>query len=226
MLKKVEWPGIATAVGLVVILTLIIVGSHDDFHLKEWQTSIAGLMALVAAGIAYRGATAPIRHHQAQAEVETKRRRLALYMKIEFALRQLAREAGNVDTKFMFSSAFDTTFRQADFFLAEPHELQEAWEYLDLFPRAIIAEIRTVRNSLRQLARIHDRIEGAITVVRGADDPHEISQARLFRADIKTACALVVSELEPIIKELAPPMDENERMYRFYGEPPPYEEDE
>jgi hypothetical protein len=37
MWKKIELPGIATAVGVVLILTLIIVGSHDDFHLKDWQ---------------------------------------------------------------------------------------------------------------------------------------------------------------------------------------------
>src|SRR5664279_5684678 len=105
LMKKPEWPGIATAVGIVLILTLIIVGSRDDFHLKEWQTLIAGMLAIVAATIAYRGATAQVRHSKAQAETETNRRKLALYMKIDFAFRRLAEEAASLDTKFMFGSA-------------------------------------------------------------------------------------------------------------------------
>jgi hypothetical protein len=219
-MKKVEWPGITTSVGVVLILTLIILGSRGDFHLKEWQTLITGVLTLIAAGVAYWGATASARHSKALAETETNRRKLALYMKIEFAFRQLADEAGSLDAKFTFGSVMDDTiYREADFFLAEPTELEEAWEYLDLFPRTTIAEIRTVRNSLRQPARIHERVDDAIMVPRDAEGPYEVKQARLFIDDIRTAAALVTSELEPLIKELAPPMDENERMFRFYGDP-------
>jgi hypothetical protein len=157
MKKRIEWPGIATAVAIVLILTLIIVGSRDDFHLKEWQTLIAGLLAIVAATIAYWGATAQVRYLEAAAETEANRRRLAIYLKIEFALRQLAEQARHLDTKFMFGSAFDTMYQAGDFLLDEPDELEEAWEYLDLFPRTIIAEIRTIRNSLRQREQISMR---------------------------------------------------------------------
>jgi hypothetical protein len=219
MLKKAEWPGIATTVGLALIATLIIVGSKDDFHLKDWQTLMAGLLAIVAATIAYRGATAQVQYIKAAAETEANRRRLALYLKIEFAFRLLMEEARHLDTKFMFGAAFNTVYQVSDFFLDEPDELAEAWEYLDLFPRKIIAEIRTVRNSLRQLTRIHGGIKDAFMVAEGADEPYQVSQARLFINDVNTGCALVVSELEPLIKDLAPPMDENERMFRFYGEP-------
>ena len=203
-MKKPEWPGIATAVGIILIATLIIVGSRDDFHLKDWQTLIAGMLAIVAAAIAYRGATAQVRLSKAAAETETNRRKLALYMKIEFCFRRLKEEAAHLDGKFMFGSAFDTIYSPEDFLLDEPDELAEAWEYLDIFPRTIIAEIRTVRNSLRQLARIHASIEDAFMVAQGADEPYQVSQGRLFVDDIRTACALVAAELEPLIKELAP----------------------
>jgi hypothetical protein len=54
-MKKPEWPGIATAVGIALILTLVIVGGREDFHLKEWQTLATGFLALLAAGAAYLG---------------------------------------------------------------------------------------------------------------------------------------------------------------------------
>jgi hypothetical protein len=49
MFKKVEWPGIATTVGLALIATLIIVGSKDDFHLKDWQPLMAAVLAQATA---------------------------------------------------------------------------------------------------------------------------------------------------------------------------------
>jgi hypothetical protein len=58
---KAEWPGIATAVGIVLILALIIVGSRDDFHLKDWQTLIAAGVAGVGVIVAARNVTRQIR---------------------------------------------------------------------------------------------------------------------------------------------------------------------
>jgi hypothetical protein len=222
-MQRPEWPGIATSVGIILILTFSGIVLDKDVHLKEWQTLSAGIFALVAATIAYRGATASVRHNEAVAERENNRRKLALYMKIEFAFRQLSEHASALDGKFIFGSAVgDTTFRPDDFFVPEPPELEEAWQYLDLFPRNIIAEIRTVRNALRQLAPIHAHVKeiGAIRVPQNARSPVAVSQAAGLLEDIRTAAALVVSELEPLIQELAPPMDQNERIYRFYGEPP------
>src|ERR1700730_6992855 len=54
--KKAEWPGIATAVGIILILALVIVGSRDDFHLKDWQPIMAAMLALGGGIFAYRGA--------------------------------------------------------------------------------------------------------------------------------------------------------------------------
>jgi hypothetical protein len=50
-----EWPGIATTVGIVLILTLIGVGSRDDFHLKDYTSVIAAFMAVGGAVLAYHG---------------------------------------------------------------------------------------------------------------------------------------------------------------------------
>jgi hypothetical protein len=48
-----EWPGIATTVGIVLILTLIGVGSRDDFHLKDYTSVIAAFVAVGGAVLAY-----------------------------------------------------------------------------------------------------------------------------------------------------------------------------
>lgn len=60
-MRKVEWPGIATAIGIILILALIILGARDDFHLKDWQTVIASVVALTGGGLAYASAMAKVR---------------------------------------------------------------------------------------------------------------------------------------------------------------------
>lgn len=221
MSKKVEWPGIATAVGIVLILTLIIVGSDSALHLKEWQTLAAGFLTIGAAFIAFWGATASVRQTQLLAEIEADRRKLALYTKIEYAFSDLSETVDGISGKFIFGAiAGDLVFEERDFLVPEPPELEEAWDFLDLFPRPIIAEIRTVRNSLRQLDKIRQKVgDKKILVKEDEKNPYDVDQATGFLESIKQSAALVAAELEPLINRLAPPMDENERMIRYYGEP-------
>jgi hypothetical protein len=223
-MRKPEWPGIATAVGIVLILTLVIVGARDDFHLKEWQTLATGLLALLAAGVAYLGATANVRHQIAVLERETDRKKLALYSKIEFAFRDLSERAGSVCALFWFGAVGrDTVFSKSSFFIQEPPEIEEAWEDLNIFPRVIIGEITAVRNSLRSLAKLGDALGDKTILVPQNSDMNAVGyplqQARTLVDDIRRRAWLVADDLEPIIKELAPPMDEDERMIRYYGDP-------
>ena len=76
---RFEWPGIATAVGSVLIVTLVIVGSRDDFHLKEWQPLIAALIALAGGSLAYRAAMAKVYADEEREERNLSRERLGLY---------------------------------------------------------------------------------------------------------------------------------------------------
>jgi hypothetical protein len=60
-MKKPEWPGIATAVGVLFVLTITIALAGDsDFKLKEWQTLLAACVALIAGSLAYYGAMAKV----------------------------------------------------------------------------------------------------------------------------------------------------------------------
>src|ERR1039458_6802652 len=74
---------LATAVGIVLIITMVfwlgLNGPIDINKIKDWQTLITGVLALVAAGGAYWGATAKVRFDREVADGELKRRKLALY---------------------------------------------------------------------------------------------------------------------------------------------------
>jgi hypothetical protein len=216
----------ASAVGIVLILTMIIwlglSGPVDLSHLKEWQTLMASVVALIAAGIAYRGATAKVRYDREIAERDEMRRKLALYLKLELALKQLSETARSLSTRFAFASAVKShVFSARDFAIDEPPELEQAWEYLDVFPRHLIAEIRNVRDGLRRLAAIKTDL-GDRTVSWGGDmsqRPWVIEEGHGLTGGVWHSAAVVVEELKPLIQELAPEMDQDERMAKIYGTP-------
>jgi hypothetical protein len=198
----------------------------DISKLEKWQTLIAGtttgVMALIAASIAYRGATAKVRHDREVLASEIMRRKLALYLKIEFAFRQVSEDAHQKGGGITFGPITGMRIIRADdFAIEEPPELEEAWTYLDLFPRKIISEIRNVRNCLRKLARLETDL-GSKGIAWGAEDdnPHTIiSEAQSLLNGLWHSAALVTEELDPLIDELAPEMEDSERMTRIYGEP-------
>jgi hypothetical protein len=41
-------------------VTLIVAGSRDDFHLRDWQMVIASFIAVTGGGLAYAGAMAEV----------------------------------------------------------------------------------------------------------------------------------------------------------------------
>jgi hypothetical protein len=61
-MKFDTYAGLASAVGIVLILMIVmwlgLWGPINFAKLQDWQTLMTGFMALVAAGVAYWGATA------------------------------------------------------------------------------------------------------------------------------------------------------------------------
>jgi hypothetical protein len=96
MPQKLDWPGIATAVGVVLIVTLIIVGSRDDFHLKDWQPLMAAIIALAGGALAYRGAMAKVYADQDRDRRELDRERMRIYLRLRFALNSMGERASDV----------------------------------------------------------------------------------------------------------------------------------
>lgn len=216
----------ASVVGIILILTMIAwLGLWGPLNLAEfqkWQTLTTGILALIAAGIAYRGATAKVRYDREVLAAETARRKLALYLKIEMTFRALAARAHEMQTGLMFPPLDQDKFvdRSSLFDIEEPAELEEAWTYLDLFPLETLAEIRLVRTNLRELkalSKLSDKEEFRWGRYE-QEPPRIIKDAHLCLHDIWQSAKLVVQVLEPLIKTMAPEMNENERIIRAYGQ--------
>ncbi len=155
------------------------------------------------------------------------RKRLGLYLKIEFAMRVLHDEARNLDAQLSFGPVGCTIEVSVDQFrLAEPPELDEAWEYLDVFPSELVQELRTIRNGLREAKAHWDRVaskspwtwtEQSKNIPPGRDTMCGLAH------EIWMACAIVVTGLDRHIHRMAPTLPEQERMLQIYGEPGPDE---
>jgi hypothetical protein len=135
---------------------------------------------------------------------ELKRRKLALYLKLEFTFAQLYDRAKIVDERFTFPPINESWyFKVADIEIKEPLELEEAWAYLDIFPSTTIAEIRSVRNSLRGLQAICDRLGDQLLEIKpDVENPigNEISGCA---SEIWMACEIVNAELNPADRKIS-----------------------
>jgi hypothetical protein len=216
--------GSVSAVGIVLILLIVmwlgLWGPVDLSHLKEWQTLTTGILALVAAGIAYLGATAKVRYDREVLAAENQRRKLALYLKIELALQSLSNKARSLEFNLGDPPVNEDRLvtHEALFAITEPPELEEAWMYLDLFPRETIAEIRNIRNRLRTLADFYNRFKDKVVWRVGADIPIETKLICEELRGLWQSARLVVDSLRPLIWKMAPEMDTEERMTRIYGD--------
>jgi hypothetical protein len=161
-MTKPEWPGITTAVGIVLILTLIVVGSRDDFHLRDWQTVVAAVIAFGAGTLAYRGAMAKVNEDRDRERRELDRRKLGLYLRLRFGLERLSNHAAAKEFVILPLEENDGTRRVNPMVEVERlrldnrEELEEAWNNLDLLPNAVAAEIDWLR---RELLMIDEMLE-------------------------------------------------------------------
>jgi hypothetical protein len=162
-MRKPEWPGVTLAVGVVLILTLIVVGSRDDFHLKDWQTVVAAIIAFGAGALAYRGAMAKVNEDRDREQRELDRRKLGLYLRLRFGLERLSDHATVKEFIILPPVEKDGTQRINPMVevkrlrLDNREELEEAWNSLDLLPSAVAAEIDWLR---RELLMIDEMLTG------------------------------------------------------------------
>lgn len=212
-MKTLEWPGIATAVGLVAIGAIIL-------DLSKWQQLTAGLLAFGGGLMAYRGAMAKVEHDAEQAQRELLRRQLSLYLKLDMAARRLRPNIQSANAQIGFSS-LSRRINIDTLRLREPAEFAEAWDALDVFPRLIIRQIAVVRDRMRDVEQFLDAVHrGDIELGADFNDMSNPSR-KLYRYndDILDACMLIENELEPEINRLAPDTSEVEKHIARYGIP-------
>jgi hypothetical protein len=202
--------------------------------LKEWQILVGPLAVLAAASIAYIAAMQKVWHDRENSERELLharenserellRKRLGLYLKIEPAMRRLHDQAKDLCTHLGFGPIGCIVEVSVDEFrLAEPPELDEAFEYLDVFPGEVVQELRTIRNGLRE-SKAHWDSVASKSPWTWAEESKNIPPGRdklcgLSRG-IQDACDVVVNRLEAHIHKMAPGLPEQERMLLIYGDP-------
>lgn len=146
MKKMPEWPGVATAVGLIVVLTIVIAGTEPKFQLKEWQPLMAAIIALGGGALAYVGAMAKVKQDRVFAEGVENRRRLGLCLQLQLSAENLAEVTNEMMRDFEGHNSFNVT-------VAEPPEILKAWDNLDALPNEAIRPLNMIRWSFSRIQR-------------------------------------------------------------------------
>jgi hypothetical protein len=198
-MKKPEWPGIATAVGIVLILAIIIACARqwDTEAVRQWQTLIAAGIALIAAIIAWAAAMAKLNFDKRQAAIDRRRRMLAVLHRADLALKEIydrceevfdiANERGNA----IFSRALERDRVEIN----EPPEFEIIWDNLDVFPRTLIEKLARIRMSIRAANRMMD--EDPLMERLVIDARHGPFVQRLM-----SVCTAAIADVKPLIKDL------------------------
>jgi len=137
----------------VFTVWLGILGPVNLGALKEWQTLMAAMVALVAASIAYRGAMAKVYLDRELAERKNAQEKLSLYLKLGFALTELSAQADIIQKKTAWTIGYrKPPVEKEEMEIREPPEVAEAWDKLEALPVETIAAINIVRSSIRACA--------------------------------------------------------------------------
>ncbi len=151
-----RYAGMASAVGIVLILTMIawlgLWGPVKLEAIKDWQTFIAAMIALAAAAVAWNTAMAKLRFDQSVQETAERRKRLAALFRADLAVKELREKLSWIESNF-------EEFRKRPFIgmrltpeqirIVEPPEFDAIWDNLDSFPRDIIRRLATIRYQVR-----------------------------------------------------------------------------
>jgi hypothetical protein len=211
-MAKPEWPGIATAVGILLILTLIAVGLRDDFHLKDWQPLMASMIALGGAAVVYRGAK--LAYVAAMAKVDfdrelnqrnEKRKALGLCLRLDFAMNVLRHEAevlrDSIPDGFVTKS---WQVKAAWINLREPEALIEAWNSLESFPPWIAEGLFSIRGNIYDLTQFKDVLGETIWDLNSGElVPPELKRVRITAYNLSGFAKKVRVDLKKLIERLS-----------------------
>jgi hypothetical protein len=129
-MNRIEWPGIATAVGILLIGAIAL-------DLSKWQPLLAALVALGGGTLAYQGAMAKIYADQEKDRREFQRKRLGVYLRTEHACDLLASRSDVLAEKTSRRRLKDKTVTRGELKITDLSDLDEAWVNLEMFPAAL-----------------------------------------------------------------------------------------
>ena len=109
------------------------VPSMDWSELQRWQTLMAAIVALAAAGLTYRGAMAKVRIDQESERKDEHRRKLGLLRQLQFIAESLREDSAELRNIWRGTGP-DAPPNFSWLALKQPPELSTAWDNLDALP--------------------------------------------------------------------------------------------
>jgi hypothetical protein len=201
-----RYAGMASAVGIVLILMIVtwleLWGPVNFAKVQQWQTLITGFMALVAAGIAYIGATASVRFDKASAARAERRKRLGVYLRSEHTCIQLSARAKSLAEKTRDRYMGKRTVLLEELHLAiQAPDMAEAWENLEIFPTKTAFRFSQVQSCIRTLNHFTQSQAPNTSWEIGPGIPYsgQMKVTHDLANDLRKACEDVLSEIQPII---------------------------
>jgi hypothetical protein len=200
-MKKPEWPGIATAVGILLILTIVIAAAEPDVKLKDWQPLMAAIIAVGAGTLAYRGAMAKVDFDREKEQRDTERKKIGLYLRLRHAVEKLREESENVvallGMKVWSSRSRKISTPQIQ--MTEREEFDEAWRNLELLPAALSFDLDLIRSELpRALRRLKSIPEFDVIEVPtiGVSDSQPLGEYLKIAENLTKAAHRIVDKLD------------------------------
>jgi hypothetical protein len=168
--------GLASAVGILLILTIVIAAAEPNFSLKQWQPLMAALIALGAATLAYRSAMSKVDLDREIHLLERKRRQLGAFLKLRTEITNV--QARVITVAVDLQNGLDATAKSGDaddfdlteLKLTEMISFKRIWKSLDLFLGKFIDQLVALEVSLDLLEALAAKKYRVI----GKDVPHEL----------------------------------------------------
>jgi hypothetical protein len=203
-MRKPEWPGIATAVGIALILALIIAGSQDGFRLKEWQPLMAAIIALAGGALAYRGAMAKVNLDRETTERERMSQKLSLFLRLRHAVYKLKVDTSHSEeiVRFWLSTAGEWVKWEPIIAVDNVEELDDAWTNLELLPVSAITHIPALRSTLQRMEFAEAEIAKDTEAPLGYAPPDLVRDYRRDCDRVIRAATGLVAELDDAIEKL------------------------
>lgn len=200
--------GLASAVGILLILTIVIAGTEPGFKLKDWQPLMAAIIALGAGTLAYLGAMAKVDFDREKEQRDTERKKLGLYLRLRHAAENLHREADNVVQRLGFNmNRYVHKVSTPQIQMTERAELDEAWNNLEMFPATLSFELDLIRSELpRALKRLKSIPETDIMEfsISGVSNSHPLGEYLKIAEKIEKAADRIVHKLDSEISTFRP----------------------
>lgn len=204
-MKKTEWPGIATAVGIVLILTVVtwlgISGPVDFNRLQPWQPLLVGILAIGSAIIAYLGATSNVRLTKRNLDRMERRKKLGIYLRAEHACIHLSFRARGLAEKTRQRQLDKRTVLLDELkMVADVPDLAETWANLEMFPTKAAFKLSQVQSCIRTLSNFTASQPSDTKWDIGPGIPYsgQMKVTHDVANDLRKACEEVLEEIQPI----------------------------